>query len=80
MSAENCNVRGPEAGRRGIGAVRLRLTAPYADSFALGACRTWVPVASHVGERGQFFMISRRIVVLCNEKSGKNAPLFPPAQ
>ena len=25
-------------------------------------------------------MISRRIVVLCNEKAGKNAPLFPPAQ
>jgi integrase/recombinase XerC len=50
------------------------------DESALGACRTWVPVASRVGERGQFFMISRRIVVLCNEKSGKNAPLFPPAQ
>ena len=38
MSASNCTVRGrdPEGqGQRGIGAVRLRLTAPYAGPFKL---------------------------------------------
>gem|GEM_PF-6996035 len=34
-----------------------------------------VPVASTVGEREQIFTISRRIVSLRNEKSGKFGPL-----
>jgi hypothetical protein len=36
-----------------------------------GACRTQVIVASMVGEREQSFTISRRIVILRNEKSGE---------
>ena len=52
-----------------------RLTLVEGLIKSLGACRTWVIVASMAGEQEQSFTISRRIVVLCNEISGIYGPL-----
>jgi hypothetical protein len=50
----------------------------YAADIARGPVQEPVGLersnASRVGERGQFCTISRRIVGLCNEKSGENEP------
>ena len=39
-----------------------------------------VRVASRAGEQRKFFMISRRTVHQCKERSRRNAPQFPEAQ
>ncbi len=42
----------------------------------LGACRAWRVVARQMKNRGQFFDLLRRIVVLFNDKERKNGPIF----
>ena len=39
-------------------------------TLALGGCRVMGDRSEEVGERGQMFPVLRRIVGLCNEKTG----------